>query len=72
MVKVMPESDKLGFPLEGCVFCSRGTQYWSVEKDVPVCRACARIKFEHQVPSKEEWISREQKNAHKKARNTLL
>lgn len=58
MISVLKESDKLGFPLENCVFCHRHTQYWAIAKDVPVCKPCSVKHHEHNLPSKMEWLER--------------
>ena len=42
--------------LERCCFCEMPTDYWSVKRDVPVCRCCARLRAESDVPIKEHWI----------------
>jgi len=45
-------------PFEECIFCGKGTQYWSTYKDVSVCKLCAYQHEEWDVPSKEVWVKR--------------
>lgn len=57
MISILKESRYLGMPYEQCVFCNKGTQYWSAYKDTPVCKQCARYKQEWEVPTKEKWVA---------------
>lgn len=54
MISVAKEKS-LGWPFEQCYFCMKGTQYWSTQKDIPVCLICAGFKNEWNLPDKEVW-----------------
>jgi len=48
------------FPVHGgemCAGCFRGgTNYWNVEKDVPVCTTCSVTLDIEDLPSKTKWL----------------
>lgn len=55
MIEIMKEKFDLGMPYESCTICSKGTQYWSEKRDIPVCISCAKKHTENELPTKEEW-----------------
>ena len=74
MIAIEKEKSSLGFPVENCCFCDRGTRFWSKAKDVPVCKSCAMMHMEWHVPSKQEWaLPRGQKTRNSiSSKNTSL
>jgi len=56
MIAISREPIEFGDSQEQCCLCDAPTPYWSVEKDVPVCDACAQERDESSVPSKEIWM----------------
>ena len=57
MIELVKEPENLGVEdQENCVFCCQRTQFWSFQKDVPVCPNCSTEHSEEDVPSKEDWF----------------
>jgi hypothetical protein len=46
--------------LENCSACRRPCNTWFLPKDVALCSECAEIVSEEDIPSKLDWILKEQ------------
>lgn len=46
--------------LENCAICRRESRTWFLPKDVALCPECAAIVSEEDIPSKIDWILKEQ------------
>lgn len=73
MIQIYKEPENLGFPYEDCVFCKKGTQFWAIDEDVPVCQGCAECRQDWHLPFKEEWAlarGRQTRNSIQKSNQT--
>jgi len=46
-------------PFERCCFCRKPTMHWHAPKDVAVCLECAETHEPAEVPSKANWLAKE-------------
>ena len=46
--------------LENCFSCRTPTEFWFLPKDAALCPECAAIVSEEDIPSKIDWILKEQ------------
>lgn len=61
MIEVKKESEEMSLlPFENCCFCGLPTQYWYEPNDVACCEACAETAVPEGVPTKKEWLAKEQ------------
>lgn len=42
--------------VEECCICGTKTDYWSLDKDVPLCPKCAATNNINSIPSKRDWL----------------
>ena len=56
---------------EPCCFCFEKTGHWYTQKDVAVCKKCAKLHTPSEVPSKAAWFTAVEKNKKDRARLNL-
>lgn len=49
-----------GSPYERCAFCRIETDYWYQPNDVAVCHICAKFANPEDVPTKKDWVRKEE------------
>ncbi|WP_156374426.1 hypothetical protein [Pseudorhodoferax sp. Leaf274] len=59
MLKVEHDESSPGEPRERCCMCRSPTPFWH-RSDVALCQSCARTTKLAQLPTKQEWIKKEQ------------
>ena len=59
-LKVTHDGERPGEVRERCCMCRAHTNYWYAPKDVALCQVCAKTTDRASLPTKAEWIAKEE------------